>query len=309
MKLENISIIGMGALGMLYGDMLDRSLGREHVSFIVDEARLARYAKRAFTVNVRPCDFRMTTAPDAPADLVIFATKFTGLARAIEDAAPFIGPDTALISLLNGISSEQFLEARFGRDRVVYCVAQGMDAVKLGSALTYSQPGVLCLGIPNDGRPADALDAVCALFERAGVPHQRDEDILHRLWSKFMLNVGVNQVVMACEGTYGTIQKPGPERERMIAAMREVIDVARCEGVTITEADLKYYVDLMSTLSPDGMPSMRQDGLARRPSEVELFSGTVRRLARRHGLACPVNDALYAEITQREATYLNNPEA
>jgi len=71
----------------------------------------------------------------------------------------------------------------------------------------------------------------------------------------------------------------------------------------VTEDDLDEYLRLMDTLSPEGMPSMRQDGLARRPSEVELFSGTVLRLAAKHGLDTPVNAALYREIRAMEAQY------
>ena len=118
-----------------------------------------------------------------------------------------------------------------------------------------------------------------------------------------MLNVGVNQVVMVCEGNYGTIQRPGEPRERMIAAMREVMALSALEGIPVTEADLRYYTELLDTLDPEGMPSMRQDGLARRKSEVELFSGTVCRLAAKHGLAVPVNARLYRDITEMESVY------
>lgn len=118
-----------------------------------------------------------------------------------------------------------------------------------------------------------------------------------------MLNVGVNQVVMVHEGNYGTVQVPGPAREHMIAAMREVIALSRLEGVPVTEEDLQYYVGLVDTLSPEGMPSMRQDGLAHRKSEVALFSGTVCRLAEKHGLDVPVNRALYRTVLEMEAVY------
>ena len=89
----------------------------------------------------------------------------------------------------------------------------------------------------------------------------------------------------------------------MIAAMREVIPLSRLEGVPVTEEDLEYYVRLLDTLSPEGMPSMRQDGLAHRRSEVELFAGTVCRLAEKHGLAVPVNEELYRTVLAMEAKY------
>ena len=304
MSIERIAIVGMGALGVLYGDFLTSRLGREHVGFVVNAERRERYERMEISANGRRCDFRLIDANEAgnPADLVIFAVKATALAQAMEDAAGQIGPDTVLLSVLNGITSEQLLEQRFGGKNVVYCVAQGMDAVKLGGALTYTVMGQLCIGVPS-AEKLPALDAVCALFDRIGMPYSREADILHRLWGKFMLNVGVNQVVMVFEGSYGTIQAPGKPREMMIAAMREVLELSSYEGVKLTEDDLDFYVELMNTMSPQGMPSMRQDGLARRRSEVELFSGTVCRLARKHGLSVPVNEWLYARVREMEAAY------
>ena len=135
----NIAIIGMGALGLLFGDMLqqDPSLS---VGFIVDSERLERYRHEPIAVNGVPKRFAFLPAArcDTPADVVIFAVKATALDRAMADAAAYVGSATVLLSLLNGISSEQALETRFGRDRVVYCTAQGMDAVREGRTLRYS---------------------------------------------------------------------------------------------------------------------------------------------------------------------------
>ena len=304
MNIERIAIVGMGALGVLYGDFLTSRLGRERVGLVVNAERRERYGRTEISANGRRYDFRLIDASETgePADLVIFAVKATALDQAMEDAAGQIGPNTVLLSVLNGITSERLLEQRFGGRNVVYCVAQGMDAVKLGGKLTYTVMGQLCIGVPS-AEKLPALDAVCALFDRIGMPYSREADILHRLWGKFMLNVGVNQVVMVFEGNYGTIQAPGRPREMMIAAMREVLELSKYEGAKLTEDDLNFYVELMNTMSPQGMPSMRQDGLAHRRSEVELFSGTVCRLARKHGLSVPVNAWLYARVKEMEAAY------
>ena len=303
MEIKNIAIVGMGALGLLYGDLLTRDPGLD-VGFVVNGERRRRYAEEPVRVNGEPRAFRLLSAeaPEKCADLVIFAVKATALEQAMDDAAGYVGPDTVLLSLLNGITSERILEARFGQKNVVYCVAQGMDAVRQARTLRYAHTGTLCLGLPDDRDPA-ALNALARLLDRAHVPHAVESDIVHRLWSKFMLNVGLNQVLMVCEGNYGTLQHPGAPRQRMIAAMREVLALAQCEGVAVTEADLQMYVDMIDTLDPEGMPSMRQDGLARRKSEVELFSGTVCRMACSHGLPVPVNEALYREIQSIESGY------
>ena len=61
------------------------------------------------------------------------------------------------------------------------------------------------------------------------------------------------------------------------------------------------YVDILKTLSPDGIPSMQQDSVAHRPSEIEMFAGTVIRRAKAQGLLVPVNEFLYDRVHEIEA--------
>lgn len=89
--------------------------------------------------------------------------------------------------------------------------------------LTCTQEGTLFLGVPEEDYfdRGDKLEAVWSLFRQAGVDARKEADILHRMWCKFMLNVGVNQVCMAYACGYGGVQAPGPARDTMIAAMNE----------------------------------------------------------------------------------------
>lgn len=215
---------------------------------------------------------------------------------------PFIGPETLVISLLNGITSEGELAAAYGPEHVLYCVAQGMDAVKDGPAVTYRNMGKLLIG-SGTGARTSAVDAAAALLLEAGVPCEIHEDILYRQWSKLMLNVGLNQVCAVYNVPYRGVQHPGTARDTMLAAMREAQALAAREGVTLTDADISAWMKMTGALNPDGMPSMRQDTLARRPTEVELFAGAMRRLGEKHGVPTPVNDMLYRRIAELEAAY------
>ena len=304
--IDHITIIGMGALGILYGEHLTNALGSGAVAFLADYDRIKRYQAEGVFCNQKACNFQLKPAGAGkePAQLLIFAVKAAALNDAIEMARPYVNRDTIIISVLNGISSEETIVQKLGTGHVVYSVAQGMDAVKTGNQLTYTNKGVLCIGIPGqDLQKLAALKCLTQLFDRAGLPHVVEADIRHRLWSKWMLNVGVNQVVMVEAGTYRTVQQPGAAREQMIAAMREVIRLAEEEHIPVTEQDLAEYVALVDTLNPDGMPSMRQDGLARRYSEVELFAGTVIKKALAANVAVPVNQYLYQAILKLESSY------
>lgn len=306
MKIEKVAIVGRGALGILYGAHFTEKLGKQAVSFVASEDRIERYMSSQPVCNGRACDFSYISEKNEgnPADLVIFAVKSTKLEEALKTAKNVIGEDTVIISVLNGISSEKIIASEYGSARIIHCVAQGMDAVKLGDELTYSKMGELIVGTPEaEKEKLERLEALCSFFEQTQLPYTRDENIIHRMWSKFMLNVGVNQVVMVNEGTYRTIQQPGEAREMMIEAMREVIKLSEFEGAGVTEKELQEYVDLVDTLHPDKMPSMRQDGIEKRRSEVELFSGTVIRLSEENGIKSPVNEMLYRRIKEIESSY------
>lgn len=302
-EIQSTAIIGMGALGLLYGNQIVSRLGSSGLRFIADRKRIQKYHSMEFTVNGEHRTFPMEDCETAaPADFAIVAVKYNALPEALNTMKNCVGPDTTIISVMNGISSEQMIGERYGREKVLYSIAQGMDAMKFGSSLTYTQAGELRVGALSPEQN-DRLEAMTAFFDRAGIAYTVEDDILHRLWGKFMLNVGVNQTCMAYETTYSGTLVPGEAHDTMIGAMREVIRLARAEHVNLTEQDLDSYIDLLKTLSPDGMPSMRQDSLSHRPSEVEMFSGTVREMAKKHGLATPVNDRLYKRIREMESQY------
>ena len=304
MRIANTAICGMGALGMLYGTYIIDNDGADRVRYVMDGDRLKRYAQRTFYKNGVPYQLPMRDgAGESPADLLIVAVKYTGLADAMKVMERCVGEHTIIMSVMNGITSEDVLAERFGREHMIYTVAQGMDAVKLGEEFSYTKMGQLIIGVKEKCQEEN-LRAVCEYFDRIGMPYAVESDIGRRLWSKLMLNVGINQACMVYEANYGECLNPKGEAYRtMIAAMREVIAVARCEGVSIGEEDLSGYIRLANTLSPEAMPSMRQDGVVRRPSEVELFAGTVRTLAQKHGILVPANDFLYERVREIEASY------
>ena len=303
MQIKTVAIVGMGALGMLYGEQLNRVLPPEAVRFVMDEERFLRHQNDKYEVNGVEQSFTLQSSATAePVDLVIVATKFSGLQEALTEMQGLVGPKTIIFSVLNGISSENFIKERYGDDNLLYCVALGMDAVREGTSLTYQHKGVLKLGI-LEKKQRLALAAVMALLEKAGIQYIIEEDIQHALWAKLLLNVGINQTCMVYATNYGGAFTNEQAREDMFAAMHEVIAVAQKEGVKLTEADFEGCVKVLKGLAPEGLPSMRQDALAKRRSEVELFAGTIVRLGAKHAVPTPVNQRYYDIIKDMEAQY------
>ncbi|HWO75179.1 MAG TPA: ketopantoate reductase family protein [Bacillus sp. (in: firmicutes)] len=305
MEIKTVSFIGLGALGILFGHHLSKILPKENVRIIADENRIQKYKSEGVYCNGERCNFNYMSPEEEcePADLLIFCVKINGLRKAIEAVKNQVGENTIILSALNGITSEAIIGETYGMNNILYCVAQGMDAVKVDNKLAYDNMGMLVFGDKEPDIISEKTKAVADFFEITGVPYQVDTNMSKRLWGKFMLNVGVNQTVAVYQSNYGEIQKEGLARDMMIAAMKEVIAISEKEGVYLSEEDLHYWLDVLSTLSPNGKPSMAQDVDAKRYSEVELFAGTVLEYGKKHGIATPVNQELYDRIKKIESEY------
>ena len=310
--IENVAIVGFGSLGAMYAACFGAAMGPERVFVVADAARTERYRAEAATFNGEPIRVTYLTYEEAaeraavqPFDVVLYAVKYGALPEAIEQSSPLVSLDTAVISVLNGITSEEVLAERFGWDRVLLCIAQQMDSRKVGAVVTAGCVRVMAVGVrdPEDAAQRANLARVTEWLAAVEQPFIVPADIQHQLWGKLICNVGVNQACAVYDCCFNGIHVPGEAREAMIAAMGEVAAVGRACGIALTDDDVAYWLDIIDHLNPAGMPSLRQDVLARRPTEVELFSGTINRLGAAHGIPTPQNERFYAAIKELESSF------
>lgn len=307
MTIKNVLIAGAGAIGLTVAETLYRADPR-CVSILAKGERLERYRKNGLKVNGEKIDFRFCAeAPEEKTDLIILACKFHHLDEIVKDIAPFVGSGTIILSLLNGISSEEIVGRSFGRERLPLAMILGTDAFHKDEETTYSRKGVIHFGDGGEKNGARE-EAVADFFTRSGVPFKLEENMKRSLWFKFMFNVGANQTTAVLRLPYRAIMKKGgsgeiPEaRLLMEKAMREVIAVANAEGIDLNEGDIENCYKTINLLDPAGYTSMCQDVLAGRKTEVEMFSLAVTELGKKHGLSLPVNEALYLQLRTIEQT-------
>ena len=302
--IKTVHIIGLGALGMLYGSVMEKALGPGRVSFVMDADRYERHKDEEYKINGIPVSFaKIKTEQAAPCDLLIVAVKYPQLEQALETMKNSVGEDTLILSVMNGISTEKIIGARYGAEKVIHSVAQGMDAMHFGSQLIFSKSGQLHIGITNPAMQ-EKLNRLVEFFDRVGQAYVVEKDILYRMWSKFMVNVGINQTCMIYNTDYEGVLTDGTvEYMTLVSAMREVILLANAEGVPVTEQELKEYLDLMRSFNPKATPSMGQDRINRKHSEVELFAGTVIRMAAKHDIPVPANTFIYRRVKEIESEY------
>ena len=188
--IENVAIVGFGSLGAMYAGCFGAAMGPERVFVVADTARTERYRAEAATFNGEPIRVTYLTydeaaerAAEEPFDVVLYAVKYGALPEAIEQSAPLIGPDTAIISVLNGVTSEEVLAERFGWDRVLLCVAQQMDSRKVGATVTAGCVGVMALGVHDaeDAAQRANLERVVEWLTAIDQPFITPDDIRHQL--------------------------------------------------------------------------------------------------------------------------------
>lgn len=301
--IETVSIIGMGGLGVMFGKPLLDTLPRGAVRMIASRERVARYTASPTTCNGVLCDFPYIVPGDntPPADLVLVAVKFPHMAQTMADMASQVGKDTVIVSLLNGISSEELLEEVWP-GQVVYSVSIGMDTQRVGQEISYSRMGRIQLGEPN--RPVSPrAQRLADFFAKAAIPVELCDDILFHQWNKWMLNVGCNQVCAALGANYRQLGQLGKPRDMMLSAMAEVVEIAKVRGVSLRTQHIAPWEGILAGLAPEGIPSMAQDVVAKRPSEVDMFGGTVCRLGKKYGIPTPTNQWLVERICQIENQY------
>ncbi|MEZ5217285.1 MAG: 2-dehydropantoate 2-reductase [Ilumatobacteraceae bacterium] len=299
--IQRIGVVGVGAMGGMYL----RHFVEAGFDCVV-AARGERARRLAITglvvngVTLRPTVADADAAPSVPSvDLAIVAVKHHQLDDALDDLDPLIGPDTVVLSVLNGLDSEDRVASRFagrfGSGGVLLSIALAMDAQRCAHEIRYSQVGRIVLGEAStdpDGQPSSRVAAVQQALDRAHLAHATPSDMRHEMWWKFMVNVGINQASAVLRAPYGAFCNDGPARRLMLALIDEVVAIAAAEGIVLDDTDRQRWLDVLDRQPHDGSTSMHQDIEAGRPTEVEIFAGRVIELGRRHGIPTPVNQTV-----------------
>lgn len=300
-SIEKISIIGAGALGAAYGSLLYEA-DPACVCFIAADPRHEKL-RHGVVVNGKRYPIAVVSPEEAaPADLLIVAVKHYHLDQAIAEMKNAVGPATTVLSVMNGIDSEERIGAVYGMDKVVYGLTLGIDAVREGSRVRYENQGRIFFGEAKNPGMTDRIRLIHELFDRAGIAHVIPPDMIRSLWFKYMVNVGVNQVSAVLGADYGALRSSAEARELMDAAMREVIAIAHRMNVELDEKDIGEWYRVLEGLHAEGKTSMLQDVEAGRKTEVDMLAGTVIELGKRFGVPTPVNGRLFDELKRIEAS-------
>jgi 2-dehydropantoate 2-reductase len=306
-RIDTVALVGLGAVGASYLSRISENIPIENIRVVASGGRASRI-RAGVVVNGAKYFFPVLEPGESAgtADLVIFAVKNYHIEESISDAKNQIGPETIIMSLLNGITSERIIAETYGADRVLFSIVMGLDATRESDSTVYSSLGAIQFGkaVNKKGSYSREVLLVKEFFERAGVPYEIHEDMKRAMWKKFMLNAGVNQTSAVLRCPYGTVRKVPYARAVVRSAMEETRLVAVREGVALTENDVEDAFLALDRFAPDGKTSMCQDVEACRRTEADSFGGAIAELGRKHGVNASVNETLFRLIKAIETSYV-----
>ena len=286
-------IVGAGALGGYFGGKLTR--GGADVTFLVRPRRAAQLAERGLVIKDPAGDFatpvRTVLAGAIPGlyDVVFLACKSYDLDAAIEDFAPALSPDGAVLPVLNGINHIAALRDRLCAGRVL----GGMTTVHAaltaeGDIVKFTDtPGQTAFG-ELDGQHSVRCEGIAAAFTAAGIASTLSADILREMWAKFCAIGAIAAIATLSRARAGEVAAVPAGAAFAAAAFEECARVTEAEGYPPPQAIRDFVRHVYGQPGSTYGPSILSDIENGRPTEGEHIVGDLVRRADRLGLEAPI---------------------
>jgi 2-dehydropantoate 2-reductase len=302
-----ISIIGAGAMGSLFGGKLSAAgndvtlydINREHVSAVKSRGLQIETLTTGSVEVVHP------SATDNPedlrgADVFIVFVKSTATENAASTFKPLAGPGTIAITLQNGLGNEGILKKYFGPENTAAGVtSQGATFAGPGHIRhAGSGPTHICMSDKNNGRLAPFINELV----KAGFEADTENDIEKLIWSKLIINVGINALTALTGLKNGELLNYPGTKETMKDLVTEAVRVTEAMGITLTYDDPLGMVYSVAEKTGSNRSSMLQDFDRGTATEIDFINHAIVREAERLGIPVPVNrtiTALVRTIDQR----------
>ncbi len=298
-----IAVFGAGGVGGYFGARL--AAAGESVAFIARGAHLAAMRRDGLRVlsplgDVHVPRVEATDDPGAigPVDFVLFCVKLYDTESAGRRLAPLIGPETAVVSLQNGVDSEDALAAVIGATHVVGGVAYISATIEAPGVIRHlNRQSKLIFG-EIDGRPSPRLDRLRAACVKAGGGIVADvvSDIDRLIWEKFVFLASLAAVTGISRSTLGPILADADMRAMMVSAMGEVVAVAAARGLRLAPDLVDRNLAFAATLPASMKASLAYDLERGNRIELDGLMGAVVRLGQAAGVPTPVHRTIYAAL-------------
>lgn len=309
-----IVIIGPGAMGCLVAAFLAKSFssskGEEHKIWILDKDR-----DRALKINQQgiivegvtgnwQVKVKVATKPQEidKCDLIIICVKSYDTKEVVLQTKTLIGDNTEVLTLQNGIGNIEVIGEAVGLDKVIAGVtSQAATLLGIGH-IRHAGKGETVIG-RIDGKTPVELRYVREIFNKAGLDTKISRDIKSLLWSKLVINVGINALTAIVRLNNGRLIEFEGTRRILRGAVTEAIRIAKRKKIKLIYDDPLAKVEAVCEATSANISSMLQDISRNKRTEIDFINGVIVRLGQECGIPVPVNLILLDLIKTIESSY------
>ena len=303
-----IAVVGPGALGCLIAGFL-RSRTKEEI-WLIDKS--PERAKRIREEGIRieglssistPIDVSADPKEVGPCDLVILCVKSYSTEDACKDIRELVRDKTFILTLQNGIGNAQVLNDYFGVEHVIAGVTNhGATLLGVGH-VRHAGKGDTIIGMSKAKMLRPSIKDAANILTKCALETKISKDIDSIIWSKLIINIGINALTGITRLKNGMLIKDASAREILRSAVQEAVKVIKRKRIKLAYDDPIQKVESVCKATAANVSSMLQDILRFKRTEIDYMNGAITRQGKALGIPTPVNEILTNLIKTIESNY------
>lgn len=302
-----IVMVGPGAMGCLFAAYLSKSKeeiwildkNKERAAKINEHGIIVEGASGSWQAKVRATtDLKEIGL----VDLLIIGVKSYHTKDAISAAKALVGDNTEVLTLQNGIGNIEIISEVVGPEKVIGGVTnQGATLLDAG-IIRHAGKGETIIG-RIDGKMPVEMRSIREIFNKVGLETKLSRDIKSLLWSKLVVNVGINALSAVTRLKNGKLVEFEGTRKILREAATEAVKIAKRKRIKLIYDDPLAKVEAVCEATAHNISSMLQDVLRKKRTEIDFINGVVVRQGQELGITVPVNTFLVDLVKTIEASY------
>jgi len=302
-----IIIVGPGAMGCLFAAFLTKSKedvwlldkNKENAAKLNESGISLEGVSGCWQVKIKAT---ANIADIGKADLIFICVKSFNTKLAIEQIKPLLLENTKILTLQNGMGNIEIISEIAGAERVIAGVTnEGATLIDLGK-IRHAGRGETVIGTTSGKTPVE-MRAIREAFNKAGFETKTTRDIKSLIWSKLIINVGINALSAITRLPNGKLTQFESTKRILRDAVTEATRIAKRKRIKLIFDDPLAKVEAVCESTSGNLSSMLQDVLRKKRTEVDFINGVIVRLGQELGIQVPTNKFLLDLINTIELSY------
>ena len=302
-----IVIVGPGAIGCLLASFLSK--GKDEIWLLdKDEERASKINKNGISIEGISGEWNVKGKATTDvknigsAELVIIAVKSYDTKEAISASKPLISTDTSILTLQNGLGNIEIISEAVGQEKVIGGVTNlGATLLETGK-VRHAGKGETIIG-RIDGKIPVQMRQIREIFNACGLETRISKDIKGILWSKLIINVGINALTALTRLRNGKLIEFEGTRKILREAVTEAVRISKRKRIKLIYDDPLAKVEAVCEATSENISSMLQDVLRKKRTEIDFINGVIVRQGQELGIPVPANLMLVDLVKTIETTY------